>query len=73
MLENVQEINGIKYAYTEEGEFNTLYIAECREFDENFITKFYGKSDYSEEQLMEIGNGIAQIWGAKCLKVKKLK
>lgn len=71
LLENIQEVDGIKYAFTAEGEFDTLYIAECREYNEFFTAKFYGKSNYSQKELMTLGNYIAQGWGAVCLKVKE--
>lgn len=73
VLSNIQETyNGIKYAFNPEDEYNTEYIAECKEYDEFFRAKFYAKSDYTNEQLMEIGIELAQIWGAKCLKVVKV-
>lgn len=71
MLANIQTYNGIEYAYQAEGEFNTLYVATCNEFGEIFRTKFYGKSDYNKKQLMQIGERLAQTWGAKCLKVER--
>ena len=70
LLLNCQETcSGVKYAFKPENEYNIGYIAECREYDESFLIKFYGKADYIKEQLMEIGSELAQIYGANCLNV----
>ena len=73
MNENIVETakNSIEYAYEKEGKFDTLYVAECVEYGEEFTSDFYAPSNYTMEQLMEIGNDIASIYGGSCTNVFK--
>jgi hypothetical protein len=71
-FENIVEIeNGLKYAYDKEGQFDTEYIAECNEYGEDFCTSFYAPSNYTNDQLLEIGKDLARIWGGICTEVYK--
>lgn len=71
-LENIVETeSGLKYAYDKEEEFDTEYIAECNEYGEDFCTSFYAPSNYTNDQLLEIGNDVARIWGGYCKEVYK--
>ena len=72
VIENIQKTaKGVKYAYKEEGIFDCLYLAECIEDGEKFASPFYAPSEYSNKDLMDIGNTLASVYGAECLKVTK--
>ena len=72
-MENIQTTfkNKLKYAYDKEGICNTCYIAECVEYGEQFITDFFAPSTYNKEQLLEVGNELAMLWGGSCYNVYK--
>lgn len=72
-MENILKTsrNNLKYAFDKEGVCNTCYVAECVEYGELFITDFFAPSNYNSEQLLEVGNEIALLWGGSCYNVYK--
>ena len=72
-IPNIDETsNGVKYAYEKEGKFDTEYIANCIEFDEEFTSSFFAPSDYTGSQLFSIGNDIAMCYGGSCMSIDKV-
>lgn len=64
--------NGTKYAYDKTKVFNVQYDAECIEHGERFYTTFYAPANYTEKQLMDIGQDIAMSWGGECIDVQRV-
>ena len=61
--------NGIIYSYEGNSIFNKEFIANCKEDDEEFYCSFFTADKYTEEQLQEIGEDIASLYGAECIDV----
>jgi hypothetical protein len=71
-ISNIEELgNGLVMAYEKEGICDTQYIAECNECGEEFATEFYAPSTYTQEQLKQVGQEVANTWGAVCTGVYK--
>ena len=72
-IPNIDETsNGTKYAYEKEGKYNTEFIANCIEFDEEFTSSFFAPITYTKEQLMEIGRDLAMGWGGCCISIDRV-
>ena len=64
--------SGIAYAYEAQGKFQLEFIANCKEDDEEYYNTFFTPNSYTSEQLQEIGNDLATIYGAVCTGIEKV-
>ena len=63
--------SGIKFAYEQEGKYNTRYVADCIEYGERFYTEFFAPKNYSKETIRQLGIDLAAGWGGECIEVYK--
>lgn len=63
---------GTMFSYDLVEPYTTRYIAECIEHGEEFYSEFYTPQGYTPEQLYDIGEEQASIWGGECMIISEV-